>query len=312
MQFAFQLCPLHEVFDFAALAGSGSCFQLLIFRQQVIDCDLVLFELPGEVLHLREPLFQHGEGFLFFLSGVQRVNAVQRGFNGSCLFGEIDRLLEQTGGDMLPACLAGTFPTLQVGIFLHHIGVKIVLPLCQIRPVADNLLSAQAIVFCQRNKGQMQVRRFLVHVYHRRHDIFTAYPVYEKVRCPLEKRLYLLWGFPLEKLRAGGDERIDKPGTVFPCPAPGLFNAVLNEMVVPALRLDDMEVVFALCRVNVGVAGVFVFLSFVMGFQRPCWVALVFLKTQDCVLCQNLSILLPADNSGAVLRAGHINIQPRP
>ena len=37
-------------------------------------------------------------------------------------------LLEQTGGDMLPACLAGTFPTLQVGIFLHHIGVKIVLP----------------------------------------------------------------------------------------------------------------------------------------------------------------------------------------
>ena len=23
---------------------------------------------------------------------------------------------------MLPACLAGTFPTLQVGIFLHHIG----------------------------------------------------------------------------------------------------------------------------------------------------------------------------------------------
>ena len=36
---------------------------------------------------------------------------------GSCLFGEIDRLLEQTGGDMLPACLAGTFPTLQVRNF---------------------------------------------------------------------------------------------------------------------------------------------------------------------------------------------------
>ena len=25
---------------------------------------------------------------------------------------------------MLPACLAGTLPTLQVGIFHHHIGVK--------------------------------------------------------------------------------------------------------------------------------------------------------------------------------------------
>ena len=43
--------------------------------------------LPGEIPHLWEPLFQHGEGFLFFLSGIQRVNAVQRGFNGSCLFG---------------------------------------------------------------------------------------------------------------------------------------------------------------------------------------------------------------------------------
>ena len=55
----------------------------------------------------------------------------------------------------LPACLAGTFPTLQVRIFLHHIGVKIVLPLCQVCPVADNLLCTQAIVLCQRNKGQM-------------------------------------------------------------------------------------------------------------------------------------------------------------
>ena len=63
----------------------------------------IFFELTGEVLHLRKPLFQQGEGFLFLLSGIERGNTVQRGFNGSCLFGEIDRLLEQTGGDMLPA-----------------------------------------------------------------------------------------------------------------------------------------------------------------------------------------------------------------
>ena len=30
------------------------------------------FQLPGEIPHLWEPLFQHGEGFLFFLSGIQR------------------------------------------------------------------------------------------------------------------------------------------------------------------------------------------------------------------------------------------------
>ena len=33
---------------------------------------------------------------------------------------------------MLPARLAGAFPTLQVGVLLHHTGVKIVLPLRQI------------------------------------------------------------------------------------------------------------------------------------------------------------------------------------
>ena len=37
-----------------------------------------------------------------------------------------------------------------------------------------------------------------------------------------------------------------------------------------ACWLDDMEIVFAPACVNVGVAGVLFFLSFVMGFQRPC------------------------------------------
>ncbi len=194
---------------------------------------------------------------------------------------------------MLPACLAGTLPTLQVGIFLHHIGVKIVLPLRQVCPVADNLFSAQAVVLCQRNKGQMQVGRFLVHVYHRRHDIFPSYPANEEVRRPLEERLYLLWGFPLKKLRAGGYQRIDKPCAVLAGSAPGLLDTALNEVVIASRPLDDMEVVFTPACVNVGVAGVLFFLSFVMGFQRPCRVALVLLKPQNCVLCHSAPFPIP-------------------
>ena len=38
---------------------------------------------------------------------------------------------------------------------------------------------------------------------------------------------------------------------------------------------------------NVGVAGVLFFLSFVMGFQWSCRVALVLLKAQNCVLCHS-------------------------
>ena len=61
----------------------------------------------------------------------------------------------------------------------------------------------------------------------------------------MEKFLYLLWGLLLEKLRAGGNQRIDKPGTILTGAAASLFNAVLNEMVIAALRLDDMEIVLA-------------------------------------------------------------------
>ena len=138
----------------------------------------------------------------------------------------------------------------------------------------------------------MQVGRFLVHVYHRRHDILPAYPLDKEVSRPLEKCLYLLWGLALEKLRAGGYQRIDKPGAVLACPAPGLFNAALNEVIVSALRLDNMEIVLALCRVNIRVTGVLFFLSFVVGFQRPCRVALVLFKSQNWVMRQSLSDLL--------------------
>ena len=47
-----------------------------------------------------EPLFQHGKGFLFLLPSVDRIDTVQRGFNGLRLFGEVDRLLEYPGGDI--------------------------------------------------------------------------------------------------------------------------------------------------------------------------------------------------------------------
>ena len=157
----------------------------------------------------------------------------------------------------------------------------------------NNLFGAQAVVLCQRNKGQMQVGCFLVHVYHRRHDIFPTYPVNEKVCRPLEKRLYFLWGLLLEKFRAGGYERVHKPGAVFAGAATCLFNTALNKVVVSALRLDDMEVVLAPAGVNVGIAGVLLFLSFVMGFQRPCRVALVLFKPQNCVLCHETPFSIP-------------------
>ncbi len=54
-----------------------------------------------------------------------------------------------------------------------------------------------------------------------------------------------------------------------------------------------MEIVLAPAGVNVGVAGVLFLLPFVMGFQRPCRVALVLLKSQNCVLCHETPFPIP-------------------
>ena len=43
-------------------------------------------------------------------------------------------------------------------------------------------------------KDQMQMGRFLVHVYHRRHDVLPAYTVNEEVHRPLVKQVVISFG----------------------------------------------------------------------------------------------------------------------
>ena len=102
-----------------------------------------------------------------------------------------------------------------------------------------------------------------------------------------------LWGLLLKKFRAGGNQRIHKTGAVPAGAASGLFNAALNEVVIASLRLDDVEIVLAPAGVNVGIAGVLFLLPFVMGFQRSCRIALVFFKSQNCVLCHETPFPIP-------------------
>ena len=86
--------------------------------------------------------------------------------------------------NVIPACLAGTLATFQIGIFLYHVGKEIVLPLREIFPVADNLFGTQAVIFCQRYKDQMKMGRFFIHVDYRRNNIFPAHTVNEEIACP--------------------------------------------------------------------------------------------------------------------------------
>ena len=107
----------------------------------------------------------------------------------------------------------------------------------------------------------------------------------------MEKFLYLLWGLLLEKLRAGGNQRIHKPGAVPAGAAACLFNAFLNEVVVSARPIDDVEIVLAPAGINVWIAGVLFLLPFVIGFQRSCPVPLCILNRK--IACCAMKLLSP-------------------
>lgn len=60
-----------------------------------------------------------------------------------------------------------------------------------------------------------------------------------------------------------------------------------------ALRLNNVKVVLTPAGVKVGIAGILFFLPFVVGFQRSCRIALVLLKSQNCVLCHSAPFPIP-------------------
>lgn len=75
-----------------------------------------------------------------------------------------------------------------------------------------------------------------------------------------------------------------------------LFSERSNREHIHLYRTDDYWVAFErsafhLCHIyakSVINAGILFFLPFVMGFQRSCRIALVFFKSQNCVLCHKL------------------------
>lgn len=106
-----------------------------------------------------------------------------------------------------------------------------------------------------------------------------ADPLAEKLGGPFEVVLHLRSLLPFEKLRAGGDEGVHKPGAVLAGAASRRRYPAVNLLSVPPLRLDDVEVVFAFRCVNIGVAGVLFFCALMVCFQRPCGSALVLCET---------------------------------
>ena len=146
----------------------------------------------------------------------------------------------------------------------------------QLRPVAQNLLGGQPPLLCDGGEAQVEVGRFLVHVYHGGKDIAPAHLLLHERHGLREVGLHLLSVPAREKLRAGGNEGVHKHGAVLPCPAPRRLDPAVDLPPVLLFGPDDVKVVPAPAGVNVRVAGVLLFGALVVGFQRPGWPCLVF------------------------------------
>ena len=134
----------------------------------------------------------------------------------------------------------------------------------------------------------------LVHVNNRRYDIFPANALDKEVSRPLKKGFCLLPCLSLEKFRAGRYQRIDKPGTVLACSAPGPLYPALDKMIIPPSGLTIWKLYLLL---DISMSGLLAYFSFCLSWWASSGRAglpLCF-SNRKMAYCGNLSILLPAD-----------------
>jgi hypothetical protein len=83
----------------------------------------------------------------------------------------------------------------------------------------------------------------------------------------LKKRPDFFTFLAFEEIRAGGYKGVHKPDAVFPGLAARCFYTVVRFPFVRRYRLNNMEIVFALCGIDIWIAGIFFFRALMVGFQ---------------------------------------------
>ena len=132
------------------------------------------------------------------------------------------------------------------------------------------------------------MRRLLVHMHHGRDDCFFGLILLQEVECFFKVLPDLLPDFgqllALKEFRCGGEQDFHQPNTVLPGAAAGGADLPLGLGPVPLGRLDQVEVVLAAGKVNIGITGVLFFSALVMGLDVGDLRPLVFGEAHDGVL----------------------------
>lgn len=120
----------HEHFHLLlyALFAVDLLMQAFVLLGQIVDGSLILLHLPQVLFQPGEVRPHHVQNLVPLLPGVQHTDFRNGLFDGPLLAGEVDRLLEKPGGDMLALGDKGALAPLEAGERPVHMGVKFVLP----------------------------------------------------------------------------------------------------------------------------------------------------------------------------------------
>ena len=186
---------------------------------------------------------------------------------------------------MVAPGFAGALAALQIGVFFDHVLPEPVLPLRQLLLVADDFLGGEPLVRCQRDKAKVHMGRFLVHMHHGGYNGFGILVFPDKIQRLLKIGLDFALFLALKELRAGRHQRLHHAHAVRPRAAACLRDLLFRLGAVFALRRHQMEIEVAARRVHVGVAGVLLLGTLVVGLDVADFRPLVLGKAENGVLC---------------------------
>ena len=126
--------------------------------------------------------------------------------------------------------------------------------------------------------------RLFVHMHHGGDDCFSGLVLHKEAECFLKILPDFGQLLALEELRRSGEQDFHHPNAVFSGAASSGADLALSLSPVTLGRLDQVEVVLAAGKVDVGVAGVFFFSAFVMGLDVGDLRPLVLGEAHDGVL----------------------------
>ena len=185
---------------------------------------------------------------------------------------------------MVAARLAYALAALQSRVFFDHVFPELVLPPGQLLFIAYDLLGAESAIWRQGDKRKVHMGCFLIHMHHGGDDSFSGLVLHKEAECFLKILPDFGQLLVLEELRRGGEQDFYHPNAVFSGAAPSGADLPLGFGSVSLGWLNQVEVMLAAGKVNIGITGVSFFSALVMGLDVGDLWSLVLGKAHDGVL----------------------------